>query len=147
MTILSLSPSHTTRDPFTPECPSATLTASAPARGSNNLNFRSRQVCTSAKSDQGDITHRSQLRSDRVPGKALDRISMPFQGDLRGVLSVLDIPKSDEVITRSRSEDVGSRGVEIDLSYFPVTMSLELRRAKRNSPSSSVELGSWGQIL
>lgn len=44
--ILSLSPSQTTREPLTPEWPSATLTASVPARGSNRRSFLSLQVCT-----------------------------------------------------------------------------------------------------
>lgn len=42
--ILSRSPSQTTLDPLTPECPSETRTASVPARGSKSRNLRSRHV-------------------------------------------------------------------------------------------------------
>lgn len=42
--ILSLSPSQTILEPFTPACPSVIRTASLPARGSNSLSFLSLQV-------------------------------------------------------------------------------------------------------
>jgi hypothetical protein len=66
------------------------------------------------------ITHSDQGGTDSVPCQTLDRIAVPFQCDLRRIVVLLYIPKTDQVVSGCRCEEALGRGVEDDLSDFAI---------------------------